>query len=86
MAGAAITGLAELACHSDFIYKPVSASVFEDTPEAAQVKQGLESGLVDSALVGVFVDVTDRLPLNAQGFVSSNGMLVLETLEVQIDG
>ena len=86
ISGAAIAGLAELTYNSELIDRGVAAGGLENNPKVAKVKERLESALIDSALVGVFLEVTDKLPANALGFVPSNFMLALETLELRIDG
>ena len=86
ISGAAIAGLAELTYNSELIDRGVSAGGLENNAKVAEVKERLESALIDSALVGVFLEVTDKLPANALGFVPSNFMLALETLELRIDG
>ena len=86
ISGAAIAGLAELTYNSELIDRGVAAGGLENNAKVAEVKERLESALIDSALVGVFLEVTDKLPANALGFVPSNFMLALETLELRIDG
>ena len=83
---AAIVGLAEVAYNSDLIDKAASAGAFEDRANVNLVKQGLQSALVDSAVVGVLVEVTDKLPARALGFVPSNFMLASDSLKHRIDG
>ena len=81
----AIAGLAEVAYNPGLIDKAVSAGALENRVNVVQLQQGLQSALVDSALVGVFVEATDKLPAKASGFVPSNFMLALDSLELQID-
>jgi len=80
-----IAGLAEVAYHPGLIDKAVSAGALEDRVNVVQVQQGLQSALVDSALVGVFVGATGKLPAKASGFVPSNLMPALDSLELRID-
>jgi len=81
VAGAAITGLASLTYNSDLLEKGVSSGGLEGRLDAGQVKEGLETYLMESALVDVFISVTDKLPANALGFVPSNLMVSLDVLE-----
>ena len=85
ISGAAITGLAELTYKSDLIDRGVAAGGLENKANPVEVKEKLEGALVDSALVGVFLGMTDKLPANALGFVPSNFMGALEILELRID-
>ena len=85
ISAAAITGLAGLTYKSDLIDKGFAAGVFLNKADAVEVRKDLERTLIDSALVGVFLGVTDKLPANAIGFVPSNFMAALEMLEVQTD-
>lgn len=85
ISAAAITGLAGLTYKSDLIDKGFAAGVFLNKADAVEVRQDLERTLIDSALVGVFLGVTDKLPANAIGFVPSNFMVALEMLDVRAD-
>ena len=84
--GAAIGGLADLTYNSVLIEQGVAAGGFEEKAGAAQVKDTLEDALIGSTLVVFFVRVTDMLPANVMGFAPSNFMVVLEALELRIDG
>ena len=83
---AAIGGLAELTYNSVLIEQGVAAGGLEEKADAAQVKNTLEDALIGSTLVVFVVRVTGMLPANALGFVPSNFMVALETLELRIDG
>ena len=85
ISAAAITGLAGLTYKSDLIDRGFAVGVFQNKADAVEVKENLERTLIDSALVGVFLGVTDKLPANAVGFVPSNFMVALEMLEVRTD-
>ena len=69
VAGAAITGLADLTYNSDPLQKVVSSGGLESKLDAEEVREGLESYLMESALVDVYISVTEKLPANALGFV-----------------
>ncbi len=81
VAGAAIMGLAELTYNSDILDKGVSSGGLEGRLDPGEVREGLEVYLVESELVGVFIDVADKLPANALGFVPPNLMLSFDVLE-----
>ena len=82
---AVIAGLAELTYHSDLIDKGVAAGDLEERTSAVEVKESLERGLMDSALVGVFLGIADKLPADALGFVPTNLKTALETLELRLE-
>ena len=65
---AAIVGLAEVAYNPDLIDKAVSAGGLEDRANLVQVKRGLDSALIDSVVVGIFVEAANKLPAEALGF------------------
>ena len=48
-------------------------------------REKLEEALVDSALVEVFIDITDALPADALGFVPSDFKGALDILELEIE-
>ena len=83
---AAIVGLAELTYNSVLIEQGVAVGGLEEKADAAQVKNMLEDALIGSTLVVFVVRATGMLPVNALGFVPSNFMVALETLELRIDG
>ncbi len=83
---AVIAGLAELTYHSDLIDKGVTAGGLEERTSAVEVKESLEKGLMDSALVGVFLGIANKLPADALGFVPTNLKAALETLELRMEG
>ncbi len=83
---AVIAGLAELTYNSDLIDKGVTAGGLEERTSAVEVKESLEKGLMDSALVSVFLGIANRLPADALGFVPSNLKAALETLESRMEG
>ena len=86
LSGAVITGLADLTYDSDLIARGVASGSLENKVDVAEVKERLEKTLIDSALVGLFIDVTGDLPANALGFVPPNLMAALEVLEKRMDG
>ena len=81
VAGAAITGLASLTYNSDLLEKGVSSGGLEGRLDPSEVREGLETYLMESALVDVFINVTDKLPANALGFVPGDVIVSLEMLE-----
>ena len=82
---AAIGGLAELTYNADLIERGVEAGGLQGRADSVEVKERLESALMKSSLVGVFLNVSQNLPANALGFVPSQFMTALETLELRID-
>ena len=48
-------------------------------------KEQLETSLTDSALVSLFIDVTDAIPASTLGFVPSDFKAALDILESKID-
>ena len=82
---AVIAGLAELTYHSDLIDKGVTAGGLGEQTNAMEVKVSLENGLMDSALVGVFLGIADKLPAEALGFVPTNLKIALDTLELRLE-
>ena len=84
LSGAAMTMLARLAYN---FTPPISA-----LPGASQVlpivedkKQFLEDGLMGSEIVPVFLDIRDKLPGDALGFIPSDFSSALDILESEID-
>lgn len=83
---AVIAGLAELTYNSDLIDKGVSAGRLEERATAMEVKESLERGLMESALVDVFLGMAKTLPADALGFVPTNLKAALDTLELRMGG
>jgi len=54
-------------------------------PIVADTKQFLEDGLMDSAIVPTFLDIRDKLPGDALGFIPSDFNSALDILEEEID-
>ena len=84
VSGAAITVSARLAYN---FTPPIG-----DLPGASQVlplvedrKQFLEDGLMGSEIVPVFLDIRDKLPGNALGFIPSDFNSALDILEEEIE-
>lgn len=86
ISGALIVGLAELTFNSDLIEKAAGAEVLVNKAHGVAVKEKLEGALIDSALVGAFFGVRSKLPASSLGFVPSNFVGALETLQLRIDG
>lgn len=82
---AVIAGLAEMTYDSDLIDRGMTAGGLEERANVLEVKESLERGLMDSALVGVFLGIADYLPADALGFVPSNLKAALETLELRTE-
>ena len=86
ISGALIVGLAELTFNSDLIEKGAGAKVLEKRAYGVEAKEKLEGALIDSVLVGAFFGVRNKLPASSLGFVPSNFVGALETLQLRIDG
>lgn len=63
----------------------VPGQVADRLPQIDGARESLEDALAESALVGVFVDVTDALPASALGFAPSDFKLALRLLEAQME-
>jgi uncharacterized membrane protein required for colicin V production len=63
----------------------VPGQVADRLPQIDGARESLEDAMAESALVGVFVDVTDALPASALGFAPSDFKLALRLLEAQME-
>ena len=77
VAGALILGLARLSV--DMPSEGGAGAVIEMTG----FRSGLQGALVKSKLVGVFIDTTDAIPLNAFGLVPGDYRAALDVIEGQ---
>ena len=85
VSGALIIGTARLTYNFEIPTEGVPAQVVEKFVPVADAKEWLEDALVGSALVPVFIDLTDALPADALGFVPSDFQIALDILEERID-
>ncbi len=87
ISGAAIIGMAQLTYNSGIPEEGLAAVVLEGrAPQVVDAKHKLEDALTGSALVPIFIGVTDALPADALGFVPSDFRVALNTLQKRIDG
>ena len=80
ISAAAIMGMANLT-YSAEVGDVLAGKVLDSTPDAEKTKKRLESGLTESKLVSVFIDVVDTIPASTMGFVPSNFRSALDVLE-----
>ena len=89
-----ITGLARLTYNFDLLTadEGLGAKAVEQITKlderfarVADVKEGLETALTESALVPIFIDITTALPANALGYIPADFKVSLEILEQNIE-
>lgn len=90
LSGAAILGLARLAYNFEIPDVPedgVAGAVADrlPIPETLEIKEGLQTALVDSSFVRTFVKVVDNIPGDAIGFVPDDFEVSVQILKDEID-
>ena len=94
IAGAVIIGLSRLTYDfdTDVVMGVIPSEVAENVVQVQaqrgkveDVREQLETGLTESQIVPVFIDITDAIPANALGFVPDDFKVVLDFLELSID-
>ncbi len=90
LSGAAILGLARLAYHFEMPDVPgegVAGTVADKLPisETLEIKEGLQTTLVESSFVRSFVSVVDKIPGDAIGFVPNDFEVSVKLLKDEID-
>ena len=84
ISGALIIAMARLAYNFEFPEEGIAGRAAERI-DVLETKERVEDALIESAIVPVFVDVTDAVPASALGFVPSDFKLSLDILEQNID-
>ena len=85
IAGALIVVMARITYNFELPSEGTAGEVAKRVPRVEDTRATLEDALVDSALVSVFIDITDALPGNTLGFVPSDFKISLDILEEKID-
>ena len=94
ISGAVIIGLSRLTYDfdTDVVMSVIPSEVAENVAQVQaqrgkveDVRKQLETGLTESQIVPIFIDVTDAIPANALGFVPDDFNVVLDFLELSID-
>ena len=63
----------------------VTGALEERLPDPEETRQAVEDALTESAIVPVFIDITDALPADAFGFVPSDFKAALDILDKTIE-
>ena len=85
ISGAVIIGMATLTYNFEAPEERLAGKALESVPQVVQAKEKLEHALIGSALVPVFIDITNGLPASALGFVPSDFRKALDVLELQTE-
>ena len=85
ISGAFILVLARITYDFEIPTEGVAGTVAERIPNVEETREKVEDALVDSALVGVFIDIADAIPGNTLGFVPTDFKSSLELLEAAIE-
>ena len=85
ISGAFILVLARFAYDFELPKENITAYVAERIPDPKATRVKVENALVDSALVGVFIDIADAIPGNTLGFVPTDFKSSLDILEQAIE-
>ena len=84
IAGAVIMAAARSAYNFDFPEAGIAGGVAERIPNVEETRERVEEALTESAIVELFIDVTDGIPGDALGFVPSDFRVSLDILEENI--
>lgn len=86
LAGAVFMGLARLAYNFEVeeLGEGIAVVVTERLPQVDQVREGVESALIESTSAPIFVDVATALPGDTLGFVPDDFRVALEILDQRI--
>ena len=90
LSGAAILGLTRLAYNFELPNVPedgIAGTVADKLPipDTLEIKEGLQSALVESSFVRTFVSVVDKVPGDAIGFVPNDFEVSVQILKDEID-
>lgn len=85
IAGAVIMAAARLAYNFDIPDGGISGGVAERIPNVEETRERVEEALTESAIVELFINVTDGIPGDALGFVPSDFRVSLDILEKNIE-
>ena len=97
ISGAVVIGLSRLTYNfdTDVITSVIPGGVAETVAEVQaqldtldkveDVREQLESGLTESTLVPIFIDITDAIPANALGLIPDDFKVALDFLEISIE-
>ena len=82
---ALITVMARFAYNFELPEAGVAGAIAKKIPEVEDKRTKVEDALTGSALVPVFVDITDALPADAFGYVPSDFKAAFDILQQKID-
>ena len=85
ISGAIIIAMARFAYNFEFPEEGIAGIVAERIPKVEETKERVEAALSGSAIVPLFIDLTDALPGDAFGFVPYDFKVSLDILEQNID-
>jgi uncharacterized membrane protein required for colicin V production len=85
IAGAVIMAAARLAYNFDIPEAGIAGGVAERIPNVEETRERVEKALTESAIVELFINVTDGIPGDALGFVPSDFRVSLDILEENIE-
>jgi len=86
ISGALITAMARLSYDFELPEKGIAVEVATRIPNIESSRETVESALVGSTIVPIFVDFVDTLPANALGFIPSDFKVPLDILQEKIEG